>query len=192
MKLDNEMPGRTYSILHGHAAENFGYVTTRDADTLGVPKQTLWVMHNRGTVERVTRGVFRFPDVPATTLDTYRAATLWPLELEGVLTHATALDLHDLCNINPTKIDVAVPMSFRTTRTPPAVIRLHRLDIPDDELTWQEGLPIVTVPRAIAGAIEQHVGWNLIDQAIDTARARGRITGAQANELRALRPTTAT
>lgn len=181
------MPGRIYNILHERAVEQRGYITTRDADELGVDPQRLQVMRQRGTLTLVSRGVFRFPDVPAGPLDQYAEATLWPLEVQGVLSHATALDLHALCDVNPNRIDITVPAGFRTTRTPPDVMRLHREDLPEGDLTWHEGLPIVTVRRAILGSIEQHVGWNLIEQAIDTARRTGRLTAEQAKELRALR-----
>ena len=107
--------------------------------------------------------------MPAGALDQYAEATLWPLECRGVLSHATALDLHALCDVNPSRIDVTVPRGFRTTRAPPTVLRLHREDLPEDAITWHEGLPIVTVYRAIEGRIEQGLGWNLIEQAIDTA-----------------------
>ncbi|HTE63063.1 MAG TPA: hypothetical protein VK631_22095, partial [Solirubrobacteraceae bacterium] len=111
----------------------------------------------------------------------------WPLKVQGVLSHATALDLHELCDVNPSRIDVTVPPGFRTTRTPPAVMRLHREALPEDHVTWHEGIPMVTAYRAILGSIDQHVGWNLIDQAIDTGRRRGRLTPGQADELRAMR-----
>ncbi len=62
------------------------------------------------------RGLFRFADVPAGPLDQYAEATLWPLEIQGVLSHATALDLHALCDVNPSRIDITVPRDFRTTR----------------------------------------------------------------------------
>src|SRR5215212_3176857 len=88
------MPGRVFTILHDHAVEQYGFVTTRDAAELGVPPRRLDVMTDRGLVDRVSRGVFRFPDVPAGPLDQYVAAVLWPLEVRGVLSHATALDLH--------------------------------------------------------------------------------------------------
>jgi predicted transcriptional regulator of viral defense system len=110
------------------------------------------------------------------------------MECRGVLSDATALDLHDLCDVNPSRIDVTVPRGFRTTREPPAAMRLHREDLIDDGITWHQGLPIVTVYRAIEGSIVQGVGWNLIEQAIDTARRTGRLTAASAGELRALRP----
>jgi predicted transcriptional regulator of viral defense system len=70
---------------------------------------------------------------------------LWPLGVQGVLSHATALDLHGLCDINPTRIDVTVPRGFRTTRTPPQVLRLHREPLDERDVTWHEGLPIVNV-----------------------------------------------
>jgi predicted transcriptional regulator of viral defense system len=181
------MPGTIYSLLHEHAVEQHGYITTRDAEDLGVAAHRLHRMNSRGVLEGVSRGVFRFPDVPAGPLDQYVEATLWPLEARGVLSHATALDLHELCDINPSRIDITVPPGFRTTRTPPAVLMLHREAVPEDEITWHEGIPIVGVYRAIRGSIDQHVGWNLIEQAIDTARRRGRLTAGQADELRAMR-----
>lgn len=182
------MPGRIYNVLHEHANDQNGYITTRDAEELGVDPRRLFLMKERQVVEPVSRGVYRFPDIPAGALDQYVAATLWPLEEVGVLSHATALDLHELCDINPARIDLIVRRRFRTTRTPPKVLRLHREDLDPGEVTWHEGLPIVGVRRAIRGAIEQHVGWNLIEQAIDTARHTGRLTQQQADELRARRP----
>ena len=103
------MPGRVFNTLHDHAVEQHGFLTTRDADELGVNPRRLHVMKDRGVLEHVSRGVFRFPDVPAGPLDQYAAATLWPLEVQGVLSHATALDLHELCDINPSRIDITVP-----------------------------------------------------------------------------------
>jgi predicted transcriptional regulator of viral defense system len=182
------MPGRVYNILHDHAVEQHGFVTTRDAVGLGVKPRRLDVMADRGVVERVSRGVFRFPDVPAGPLDQYAAAVLWPLEVRGVLSHATALDLHGLSDINPSRIDVTVPRGFRTTRTSPPVMRLHHEALAAEEITWHEGIPIVSVYRAILGSIDQHVGWNLIEQAIDTGRRRGRLTPERTDELRAMRP----
>jgi predicted transcriptional regulator of viral defense system len=178
-----------YKTMHELAVEQHGYVTTRDARELGVEPQRLHLMVGRGVLNRVARGLFRFPDVPAGALDQYAEGTLWPLECRGVLSHATALDLHALCDVNPSRIDITVPRGFRTTRQPPNVLRLHREDLPQDAITWHEGLPIVTVYRAIEGSIGLGLGWNLIEQAIDTARRTGRLTAAQAGTLRALRPT---
>jgi hypothetical protein len=45
----------------------------------------------------------------------------------------------------------------------------------------------VNPERAILGGIEQALGWQLIDQAIETARARGLITKPAAKRLAAMR-----
>jgi hypothetical protein len=61
----------------------------------------------------------------------------------------------------------------------------HGLD--PAEVGWHEGIPIVTPERAILGGIEQALGWQLIDQAIEIARARELITKPAAKRLAALR-----
>ncbi len=115
--------------------------------------------------------------VPVTQLDAYMEAVLWTGR-RGVLSHETALDLHELCDVNPSAIHLMVPSGFRTRKAVPAIYRLHRFDLDPAEIGWHEGIPIVTPERAILGGIEQALGWQLIDQAIETARARGLITKA--------------
>jgi predicted transcriptional regulator of viral defense system len=114
-------------------------------------------------------------------------AVLWT-DRRGVVSHETALDLYDLCDVNPTAIDLTVPTSFRTRKRPPTVYRLHRERLDPDEVRWFEGIPIVTPERAIRGGIEQGLGWHLIDQAIKTARGRGLIDRPTAARLAARRP----
>lgn len=157
-------------------------------EQLGVDPHRLQVMEGRGLVERVSRGVFRFADVPVGALDQYMEAVLWPFPATGVLSHETALDLHDLCDVNPSRIHVIVPAGYRTTRDVPPLFELHREDLLREEIGWHDGIPIVSARRAIRGSIENHVGWNLIDQAITTARRRGRITTTEARQLKAMRP----
>jgi hypothetical protein len=82
---------------------------------------------------------------------------------------------------------LTVPTGFRTRKTVPEIYRLHRLDLDPAEIGWHEGIPIVNPERAILGGIERALGWQLLDQAITTARARGLITQLTAERLAALR-----
>lgn len=166
------MPGPLYTRLFEIAAGQYGYLTANDAHELGVPVTRLNTMAARGALVHVSRGVYRFPIFPSGPLDQYFEMTLWPRG-GGVISHATALDLHGLCDVNPAKIDVTVKLAHRITREPPPVMRLHRRTLDDDDVTWHEGIPIVTPKRAILDGIEQHLGSELIDQAIDTAKTRG-------------------
>lgn len=182
------MPGTVYAALRDLAFDQHGLATTRDARRLGLDPHRLQVMEDRGLVERVSRGVYRFADIPAGTLDQYMEAVLWPLPARGVLSHETALDLHDLCDINPSRVHVTVPAGYRTTRKAPRVLELHSEDLPDEDIARHDGIPIVRPLRAIRSSIDHGTGWHHIEQAIATARRRGRITTTEARRLRALRP----
>jgi predicted transcriptional regulator of viral defense system len=167
------MPGRVYTQLFELANERFGYVTPDDARALGVDPMRLQDFARRRLAERVAYGVYRIPLVPATGLDQYMEATLWPQGAEGVLCHETALDLHELCDINPAKIHLTVPAGYRVRREVPELYVLHHRDIDDADITMHEGIPIVSPYRAILDGIEAHLGRRLIEQAIETATARG-------------------
>lgn len=166
------MPGPLYTSLFEFAAGQYGYLTTDDAHELDIPVTRLNTMVARGTLAQVSRGVYRFPLFPTGPLDQYFEMTLWPRG-GGVISHATALDLHGLCDVNPAKIDVTVGPTHRTTRELPPVMRLHRRALGEGDVTWHEGIPIVTPKQAILDGIEQHLGSELIDQAIETAKRRG-------------------
>jgi predicted transcriptional regulator of viral defense system len=177
------MPGHIYNSLFDLATEQYGYVTAEEAVELGVYKSRLPEMATRGVVERVDRGLYRFPAVPRTRLDQYMEAVLWPHRARGVISHASALDLHDMCDVNPAHIDVTVPRGYRVTRRPPQIYRLHHRDLRAEEIARHEGIPVVTPRRAIMDAIEAHLGQGLIRQAIETARGRGSITRKEVLEL---------
>jgi predicted transcriptional regulator of viral defense system len=181
------MPGRVYMDLLEKATGQYGYVTADDARASGVDPVQLRIMHHRGLVERVARGVYRFAVVPATPLDQYMEAVLWP-GTSAALSHETALDLHGLCDVNPARIHVTVPGEYRLRRDIPEMYQLHRRDLAPDEVTLHEGIPIVTVYRAIRDGIEADLGGYLIDQAIDTARRRGLLAPKELRILMRERP----
>src|SRR6266542_986722 len=114
------MPGRVYMELLEAATSQYGHVTADDARTLGVDPAQLRIMHHRGLLERVARGVYRFPILPATALDQYMEAVLWP-RTKAALSHETALDLHGLCDVNPARIHVTVPAGYRLRRDAPRI-----------------------------------------------------------------------
>jgi predicted transcriptional regulator of viral defense system len=182
------MPGRIFTALLDRAQQQYGYLTPDDARELGIDPTQLRLMAARHTLQHIDRGLYRMGAVPVTQLDPYMQAVLWAGR-RGVLSHETALDLHELCDVNPSAIHLTVPRGFRTRKTPPATYRLHCLDLEPAEVGWHEGIPIVTPERAILDGIQQALGWQLIDQAIHTARQRGLITQDAAARLRAMRQT---
>lgn len=167
------MPGRIYTQLLDVANAQNGFVTAEDAKALGINPLRLQDLTRRGTAEKVAHGLYRLTAIPATPLDAYMEATLWPHRTRGVLSHETALDLHELCDINPARIHFTVPKAFRPRRETPKLYVVHRRDLAEGEKTLYEGVPIVTPSRAILDGIEGRLGERLIGQAIDNAERRG-------------------
>jgi len=178
------MPGRAYDRLATLAADQHGLVATADARELGVDPHRLVDMERRGTIERVARGVYRFPLVGSPGVEQFAQATLWAGR-RGVLSHETALDLHDLCDINPARIHITIPRAYRLQKQIPSLYSVHRRDLLPDERTRYEGISVVTAPRAILDGIESGVRTDLLRQAMDSARRRGLVRGPQLRRLRA-------
>ena len=159
------------------AAEQQGLVTPADAREAGLDPHRLVDMERRGTIERVARGVYRFPLLdPNPELGQLAEATLWA-NRRGILSHDTALDLHELCDINPAQIHITIPTAYRLQKPVPKLYRIHPGDLEKGERTFYEGIPIVTPYRAITEGIETGVRADLLRQAIDTARRRGQVRG---------------
>jgi predicted transcriptional regulator of viral defense system len=180
------MPGRLYLALLDAAQGQYGYVTADDARAFGVDPAQLRIMHHRGVLDRIDVSLYRFPIVPTTALDQYMEAALWP-RTPTVLSHETALDLHDVCDVNPARIHLTVPPGYRLRRDLPAMYQLHPRDLDPSDTTFHEGIPIVTVRRAILDGIEAGLGGQLISQAVATAERRGLLGRADLDEIAALR-----
>lgn len=180
------MPGKVFIEILDLAREQHGYVRTADLRELGISPKRLGDYAARGQAEHLGYGLYRLLLVPPSRWDEFMKATIWP-DGRGTLSHETALDLHGLCDVNPNHIDVTVPKTYRTHRAVPSSYRLHSREIPSDDVTYLEGVPIVRPARAIADGIESGLRPSLLDQAIATAQDQALITTAVAEELRARR-----
>lgn len=176
------MPGKIYNRLAEIAADNYGYVTTGQAEEIEINPDRLLELARRGQMERRGTALYRLPLIPPTPLDPYREATLWPRGTEATISHETALDLYGLSDVNPAKIHISVPRAHRPRRKVPAQYRLHREDLRDDEVTAYEGIPIVTPAKAIRQT--RRLGPALLRQAIEEGRRRGLVSDAEAEQLR--------
>jgi predicted transcriptional regulator of viral defense system len=191
--LRSDLLGPAQRQLYEVAMGMHGIVTARDARALGIDGAVLRMLHRRGGLERLSRGVYRFPEMPAGPLDQYAAAVHWPVGVMGVLSHRTALDLHDICDVNAVRVDLTVPAGYALNprREPPAHMRLWREALPAGDVTRIEGLPIVTPVRAIVECQREGIAQGLIDQATATLRERGTLTDTDRRRLDAARDGTA-
>lgn len=142
------MPADTYRRrLWERALDRYGYVTTADAAELGVPAVELRKLAARGELERLDRGLYRFPNAPRSERDAFMEAVLW-VGREAALSHDAVLALHDLGFANPRTLRVVTPHRVRKTRPRPDV-EIIRDRLPARDLTVYFGIPSTTVARAL-------------------------------------------
>lgn len=159
-------------------------MTPDDARELGINPMALVRMAERGQIERRGTGLYRLPLTPASRLDPYMEATLWPRGVLGVISHETALELYELSDVHPAKIHITLPRSHRVRRSVPSTYVLHHEDLGAAQITQHEGITIVTPVHAIRQAHAAHLGTALVGQAIDQGGDGGRLTKRQASALR--------
>lgn len=161
--------------LRDLAAEHDGLFTARGAAAAGVARALVVQLAHRGRLERLAQGLYRFPTWPATGLQQYHEAVLWPRahrDLEyALLSHDSALELYHLTQLNPGVVHVTLPPKTRISRRQPTWLRLHFADVAESDREWEQGVPIVSIPRAIEDAALAH-GIDVVHRAVSEARDR--------------------
>ncbi|TLP74242.1 hypothetical protein FEF27_09730 [Nesterenkonia sphaerica] len=148
------------------AAEQHGVVTIAEAEEAGTPAVEVRKLAHRSVLKACGLGVYLHRDVPASELT--QPATAVALAGKGAfLQGETVLDLLGLGQFNPYRIRVGTRRRVR--RALPEWIELEtRMDVPDEDLTQYEGIPVTTVERALADLRERMPPerWKtLVDQA---------------------------
>lgn len=161
------------------ALDQYGYVTTRDAAGLGVPAVELRKLAQRGGLEHVAYGLYRFEDIPRTGRDEYMEAVL-RVGPGAYLTHDAVLALHDLGLLNARRIRVGTPKRARPHL--PASIEIIQRRLDPAELTTIEGIPATTVRRALLDCRGLVMRDRLLDAANEAAR-RGLLRRGEADQV---------
>lgn len=143
------------------------------------------MLARRGKVEQVAYGVYRFPEFPATRFDPYQLAVFWTGAPEACLSHDTALDGYEVCDINPDRIHVSVASRRRIRRSGGEGYVVHYVDLEEGEVGWWNQIRTVTLPVAIGQCIVTGVPGYLLRRAIAAGADRGDLTPVQAQDLTA-------
>jgi predicted transcriptional regulator of viral defense system len=116
-------------------------------------------------------------------------ASLWPgshsRDVQGVISHESALAFHELSDVSPSKIHITVPRALRIRRAVPRYLSVHHANLDPTEIEWHDGMPVTTPVRTIRDSHAAHAGPALIRQAVDDARRRGLMPAREAAALEA-------
>lgn len=168
------------------ALNQHGMVTNKQALEAGVSGASLAMLHARGDVERVASGVYRVSFIERSPREELMLATLWAGFPEAALSHETALDLWDVCDVNPMQIDVCIGRGRRIRKQPIGGGLVHKEDLSPSDITVVDGIRTVRPNIAIQQCIKSGTQTRIVKQAIDNARSRGLITPLQEKELATL------
>jgi predicted transcriptional regulator of viral defense system len=175
------------TVLYGIAEDQSGYFTAAQARAAGLHQVRLVQLAQQGDIERVSRAVYRFARFPISQLGHYMEAVLWPQvrrpDVAGVISHQSALSIHDLSDVSPARVHVTLPTTIRIRREVPRNMVVHYADLPPSDVDRVQGIPVTTPTRSIRDAHASHLGNDLVGQAISDGRRSGALSAAEADRL---------
>ncbi len=162
-----------WNALYATAAAQEGLFTARQAVEAGYSAPLLIHHQRAGRFERVARGIYRLVHFPMGEHEDLVAAWLWS-EQQGVVSDVTALALHHLSDVLPSRVHLTVPSAWarRRLRAPAGVV-LHHADIPPHERAWFGSVPVTTVARTLNDCARSHLSPEHLGAAARQAMARG-------------------
>ncbi|HPB72302.1 MAG TPA: type IV toxin-antitoxin system AbiEi family antitoxin domain-containing protein [Phycicoccus sp.] len=166
------------------AVDNHGYVTVSDAAAAGIDSVALRKLAARGRLERPAHGVYRVPVLASGRYASYAEAVAWTRG-RGVISHESALDLLDLCDVSPPLINITVPRGYAPRRRGGELYRVWRRVIDPATVVHADGIPVVRASDAIRDCLAYGTDTHLLLQACATGLREGHLTTEQAQSLEA-------
>ena len=171
------------------AEEQQGYFTAKQATDAGYLLGSQAHHVKAGNWIRVERGIYRLARFPQSADEQLVIYALWSRnragEPEGVYSHQTALSIHELSDVNPARLHMTVPSTFRRNAKTPKILVLHRASLDGKAVEQRQGFAVTRPLRSIADlAVAESVSRDIVEQALAEARQRGLIPVREVAELR--------
>ena len=100
------------------------FIRTAQALKAGIHPRTLYQLRDRGTLEQISRGVYRLCEQPPVSdPDLFTVATRIP---QGVICLISALAIHGITTQIPRTVEIALPKGSESPRLDYPPITLHR------------------------------------------------------------------
>lgn len=136
--------------------DQWGLVTTSQANENGISRLWLQRLSSRGVIQRLRHGVYALPSSRPGALQDVRAAWLYltasaPFQssVHGsdlVVSGASAASVHEIGDLVPPYIEFSTSQARMTKQSD---LRLVRRGLPADDIYDLDGLPVTTVERTI-------------------------------------------
>jgi predicted transcriptional regulator of viral defense system len=168
-----------YEDIYETAADNYGFITSKEAQALGVPNVDLIKMARRGRLDHLGHGVYRLAKYFPTAYDKYAEAIVF-VGPGSYLYGESVLAMHNLALVNPLRIAVAT--ARRVRKALPGFINLVSAS-DDTETTVYEGIPSQSVTEAIRTCRKSVMPERLLS-AVEDARKQGLVSEVESKKLK--------
>ena len=174
MHRDPQDNGRA---LYHVAAGQGGYFTAAQAIDAGYAYSQQHFHVSRGNWLRVDRGLFRLRDFPPGEREDLIRWSLWSRDQRGVpqavVSHDTALTVHDLSDVMPGLIHLTVPKGFRKN-VPPSCV-LHEATLRPEDVESRTGYNVTSPLRTLLDVSGSALSQEHLNRAVREALERGLV-----------------
>jgi len=164
-------------MLFSQALEQGGYFTAKQAMEAGYAYSNLDYHVSTGNFERVEHGLYRLKSIPPGDHDDLVRLSLWSRnrqdEPQAIMSHESALVLHDLAELLPGKIHLTVPLKFR--KEAPAGCILHKATLAPADIEERAGFRVTAPLRTLLDVAASGVPHEQLEKAVAEALARGLV-----------------
>jgi predicted transcriptional regulator of viral defense system len=170
-------------ILHGLAYSQDGYFTAAQAREHGFSTQLVDHHVRSGRYERARRGLYRLQGYPGSSHEHVRASWLTVGADRAVVSHESALDLHELSDVLPGSVHLLVDRRDRGIKPPGGVV-IHTTGGPlrPSDVMSIEGIRVTSPERSILDAAGAGTQPEQIEMAVREALKQGLATATGLRE----------
>ena len=166
---------RAHRALFATAVAQGGYITAVQARKAGYDYPHLDYHVRAGNIERIGHGLYRLTQIPPSEHDDLIRLSLWSRnrqdQPQAVVSHETALALHELSDVLPQRIHLTVPRSFR--KRPPDKCILHKAPLASSETEERPGFRATSPLRTLLDVAVGQLSQEQLDRAVAEALDRG-------------------
>ena len=165
-----------------------GFFTTKQAIRTGFAEKVHAYHVNAGNWIREHRGIYRLSDFSTAERPDLMLWYLWSQNRreipKGVYSHNTALSLHELSDLMPSKLHMTVPKDFRRSSAIPEILVLHRAHLESSDVQEIHGVRVTRPLRTIVDLLRsENVDRSQLKLAVDEAIRRGLIARREIDRL---------
>ena len=168
------------------ASAQGGYFTAKQAVKAGYSYRLHHYHKSKRDWLEIERGVFRLANYPNTQFEDLIHWSLWSRNRkdipQAVFSHETALTVHELGDVMPSKLHFIVPKKFRKQTQKGCVP--HKEILLPKEIEQREGFSVTTPLRTIQDMAESPLSLDYLEKIIRDAIRRGQ---ANRQNIQALR-----